>query len=381
MQPDTSPAAPAARCASSRCRRRPGTCRRRAAGGVTVVHRLLEQGHPGLLPEPVAEEGGELPATARTGPVASWAALKWAANWSGSTRRWTWKRCWPPQGRRRRRPPPVGRPRRSGPGTAPGAAAQPVVEGAVAGKRPTARPAGGPRAPAWAGSRPSPPGRRARRRPGARTIPRAWSSSLAMAANGRPASGAGVSSSWRLNRSRSRAPPGESAVSAQFWLRGRARPWASTRDSSSSAPTVAGPVPKPCRPSSRSSATRHSSSRSSNRGGSRPARTGRGGCQPHGLRVAQRRRLAGGTWVLVSSACQAGCNSPPRRPRRRHGQLLHGQRLAAAPDPAGETDDPVADLDLDRAQGQRSRSPLTWSRTSKRSSSSDRGTPSAGPSG
>jgi hypothetical protein len=34
---------------------------------------------------------GEFPAAANTGAVASWAALKWSVNRSGSTRRWSWK--------------------------------------------------------------------------------------------------------------------------------------------------------------------------------------------------------------------------------------------------------------------------------------------------
>jgi hypothetical protein len=42
---------------------------------VAVVDGLLAQRDPGLLPQPVANEGGELPATASTGAVASWTAL------------------------------------------------------------------------------------------------------------------------------------------------------------------------------------------------------------------------------------------------------------------------------------------------------------------
>jgi hypothetical protein len=87
-----------------------------------------------------------------------------------------------------------------------------------------------------------------------RTIPRAWSSSLAMAANGRPASGAGVRFSSRLNRSISSTTRGSAVSALTSWLRGSARPWRSTRHSSSSAPTVAGPLPKPGRSSSRPSA-------------------------------------------------------------------------------------------------------------------------------
>ena len=71
--------------------RHPGDSAAGPAGGVAVVDRLLEQRHPGLLPSRWPRKVGEFPAAANTGAVASWAALKWAVNRSGSTRRWSWK--------------------------------------------------------------------------------------------------------------------------------------------------------------------------------------------------------------------------------------------------------------------------------------------------
>jgi len=168
---------------------------------------------------------GELPATARTGPVASWAALKWSANRRGRPAGAPGTSCWRPRGRRAR-----------------GWGGLPTI---------TTRP------PCQAAAR--------------RTIPSAWSSSLAMAAKGRPASGAGGRLSSRLNRSISSTTRGSAVSALTSWLRGRARPWPSTRNSSSSAPTVAGPVPNPGRCSSRPSAARHSSSRPS--GAARTLRT------------------------------------------------------------------------------------------------------------
>jgi hypothetical protein len=99
--------------------------------------------------------------------------------------------------------------------------------------------------------------------PVAGAIPRDWSSSLARAANGRPASGARVKFDSRLNRSISSTTRGSAVSALTSWLRGRARPLSLTRHSSSSAPTVAWPLPKAGRSSSLPSATRHSSRRCS----------------------------------------------------------------------------------------------------------------------
>ena len=86
-------------------------------------------------------------------------------------------------------------------------------------------------------------------------------SSPPSAVNGRPASNAGEALSSRLQRFSSSVTRGSATAARMAWLRGSGRPALSMRNSSSSAPMVAGPAPKPGWLSSCPSTVRHSSSR------------------------------------------------------------------------------------------------------------------------
>ena len=234
------------------------------AGGVAVVHRLLEQRHPGLLPEPVAEEGGGVAGDGQHRAGGQLGGVVVGREPVGVD----------PQvdleggvgalqadvvGGQLQRVGPVD----PDPERLPAQPADAVVERPVAGR---VREGRQPEVLGAQGGQDAD-----HRHPAAvpaaarRTMPRAWSSSLAKAAKGRPASGAGVRFSSRLKRSTSRTTRGSAASSRTTWFSGRARPWPSTRNSSSSAPTVAGPVPKPGRSSRRPRAARQSSRRRSNR--------------------------------------------------------------------------------------------------------------------
>ncbi len=185
-----------------------------------------------------------------------------------------------------------------------------------------------------------------------RTMLSAWSSSLANAAKGRPWSGAGVRLSSRLNRSISRTTRGSPASARTTWFSGRARPWLSTRNSSSSAPTLgrAGPEAGTLQ---------------------QPPQGDQALLQPL-LEPPVVHRVEPLTIDRQAHRCPAFVTAAaPARGHRRHvdivdlpgqpalhrdhavdraGHLLQGLGLAAAADAAGQADDPVVDLDLDRAR-------------------------------